>query len=360
MKIVFDAYWSTNGPPSGRMVVNELLRAWAENYPEDELKVLLPANDPGDNVPHEVSIVRSRLRPHGLAVATLSRYSSGFKADAVITQNFAVKGSRSCVFLHDAIFQSHPQYFTRRERLYFRWLTSRLRFADLVFTSSATEAARIVRHNPNVSEVHPVGLAIGANLLGAAAMIPEEAVGLDGFVLAVGRLNVRKNLITAFRAAGSSSQISTEHPLLVVGERDGKQSDLPVEITNLIEEGKIRFLGGVTDSNLRWLYENASVLVFPSLDEGFGLPPLEALHFGCPLILSDIPVFRELYSQHAQFVAPLDYRTLAAAIDNIVSSGHERSGNNVVANPRLWADIVRSMRNKISERVTGEIEELSE
>lgn len=352
MKVLFDAYWSASGPPSGRMVVTETIREWEKQFPEDQLLALVKGDSNSSRLPARVAVLRTRLRPHALAVSTLPRLAARTGADAVITQNFAVKGRNSCVFMHDAIFQSNPEFFTPAERAYFRLITASLPQATTVFTSSQNEAARILRHNTKLRDVYPVGLAVGHGLLDAESVRPESIAELDGFVLAVGRLNIRKNLATVFEAVNCSTRFSARFPLMVVGERDGKMKDLSEDIQHLIASGQIRFLGGIPNSQLRWLYENASAMIFPSLDEGYGLPPLEADHFGCPVVLSDIPVFRELYSEFATFVDPLSSRDISRKLDEVVEIGRN-SGRHKMSSDPSWSGVVNAMRKQIIENWTS-------
>ncbi|MBT2538272.1 glycosyltransferase family 1 protein [Arthrobacter sp. ISL-69] len=352
MKILFDAYWSTDGPPSGRMVVTETIREWEKQFPQDQLLALVRDTSNSSQLPANVAVVKTRLRPHALAVSTLRRLATRTGADAVITQNFAVKGRNSCVFMHDAIFQSNPEFFTPSERAYFRLITASLPQATTVFTSSQNEAARILRHNAKLKDVRAVGLAVGNELLGAESVRPGSVADLDGFVLAVGRLNIRKNLATVFDAVNCSTRFSTRFPLVVVGERDGKMKDLSEDVRRLVAKGHIRFLGGVPNSQLRWLYEHAAAMIFASLDEGYGLPPLEAQHFGCPVVLSDIPVFRELYSEFATFAAPLSPHDIAAKLDEVLESGRRSSDRKLKATPS-WEGVVSAMRKQILESWTS-------
>jgi glycosyltransferase involved in cell wall biosynthesis len=86
----------------------------------------------------------------------------------------------------------------------------------------------------------------------------------------------------------------------------------------------VRLLARVSHGQLKWLYQNARAFLFPSLDEGFGLPPLEALYFGCPVIASDIPVLRETLSSDAHFVDSRSVTAFARCIAEIVSGDAER------------------------------------
>ena len=85
-------------------------------------------------------------------------------------------------------------------------------------------------------------------------------------------------------------------------------------LRKLVDAGRVTHVPGANDNELAALLRGASALVSPSLEEGFGLPPLEALALGTPVVLSDIPVYRELYSDWGQFFQPSDEEALAALL----------------------------------------------
>ncbi len=104
---------------------------------------------------------------------------------------------------------------------------------------------------------------------------------------------------------------------------------------------RIHFLGHVTDDELRWLYENCDLFVFPSLGEGYGLPLLEANTLGAPAIASDIPVFREL-KLATEYFDPRSVDEMAAAILRGLGSATA-----VGAIELTWDDVVRNIRGAV-------------
>ena len=85
-----------------------------------------------------------------------------------------------------------------------------------------------------------------------------------------------------------------------------------------------RFLGRVTDAELRALLDHATALVFPSLFEGFGLPPLEAMACGCPVVASDIPTLREVCGDAVLYADPTDAALWASQMDRLANDAAER------------------------------------
>jgi glycosyltransferase involved in cell wall biosynthesis len=112
----------------------------------------------------------------------------------------------------------------------------------------------------------------------------------------------------------ASDVLSPSRPLVVVGGEDGRSTALDATARRAVRRGLIRFVPKVSDAELAWLYRNADLFINLSLGEGFGLPPVEALSFGCPAIVSDSAVYRENLGDQATYVDPLDVGAVATAI----------------------------------------------
>jgi glycosyltransferase involved in cell wall biosynthesis len=310
-RILFDGYWLADGPPSGRNVVEGLITGWTSAFPRDEVAVALPDRFPRIQLPTGAIYhpVRTRIRNHGLWCASrMGRESDGF--DAVITQNFTPmmgsRGARRATFLHDAIFKEHPEWFTRPERAYLALASAGLGEADVVITSSASERDRVAQHFPRSAlRVHPVGLAVPVALAGARLNRIRTSHPERPFILTVGRLNVRKNLSRLMNAFEESG-LKTSFDLIVVGEADGRAPALP-------SDSGVTFTGRVTDEELAFLYQRCAFFVFPSLDEGFGLPLAEAAYFGAPSCASDIAAFREIGTA-SEYFDPTDTSGIATSL----------------------------------------------
>lgn len=350
MKVLFDAFWWARGPIANRSVMMELVHAWARIFPNDEIILAVRRRDHDVyNYPQSVKVVQSRLYPQAaFNMLALSWFSRKLSVDLVVAHNFAPILGRSNVFIHDLMFEDHPEWFTRKERLYFNLMGRLARFAKVITTSSTTEAARITRLHPSLPQVVAVGLAPSRALVGATPARPTNIGGFDNFVLTVGRLNERKNLATILMAAAASSSITPDHPLLIVGS--GSHSGLPPTFPRgakrAVESGRIHFLGHVSDSELNWLMRHADALVFLSRDEGFGLPSAEARAFGLPIIASDIAIMREICPPGTRFVDVDDVDGLVETLDTVVQRPQNSTrGNSVESVTQSWNDIARAMRD---------------
>jgi glycosyltransferase involved in cell wall biosynthesis len=348
VRVLFDGYWLLNGPPSGRRVVDSFLRTWSADWPDDELLVAVPRNEK-DRVAEllgdlPVGFRTVRRSPHGLAAMT--EMGSLADVDVVLTQNYTPlrSGAVRATFIHDLMFEEHPEFFTRSERVYFAGMPWSARFADVVLTSTRAEADRIARARPRLADkVHPVGLSLPESF--AAAVAEDPALGLSPgrFLLCVGRLNARKNVDRLIVALRDAELISDDVPLVVVGEPDG------LAIARIDpDDRRVRFVGGVSDGALRWLYEQSRLFVFPSLDEGFGLPVVEAAVCGAPMVLSDIPAFREL-APGASFFDPYDPAAIAAAVRAELSGPPSPSP---AVHVPSWSDVVGRIRATVAGRLS--------
>lgn len=319
MKILFDGFWWHRGPGANRTVQRELMLAWARRFPNDDISVALRNDADPAGLPSGMRVLRTRMWPHALSNRfELPRFGRMVNADVMVCHNYAPVSGASAVFLHDVMFEEHPKWFSLAERLYFSPMLQWAQRAAVIATSTHTEAARVAKHAPRLPAAAVTGLGIPPGLGGAKARPAGVPEGSE-FAVTVGRLNVRKNLETVMLAASNSSRITPTSPLYIVGStaHSGRGSQIPERAQPLIDDGRIVMLGAIPDDELAWLYANAAVTLSLSLDEGFGMPCVEAATFGSPLLVSDISVYRETVGGYAAFVDPLDEHAVAAQLDTV-------------------------------------------
>jgi glycosyltransferase involved in cell wall biosynthesis len=115
------------------------------------------------------------------------------------------------------------------------------------------------------------------------------------------------------------------HELVAVVERESGHAAKAQSLrTWLGLDGRVRFLDSVPEADLRALYTQAEIVLFPSLAEGFGLPAVQAISCGVPVIASDLPVLREVIGDAAEFVDPGDAGAMAAAVLGLISNPQRR------------------------------------
>jgi glycosyltransferase involved in cell wall biosynthesis len=228
------------------------------------------------------------------------------------------------VTVHDCIFERDRRYMPRRwARIYYQLLmrASMRRSRVVVVPSKATAAdvRRFYRIPPRKLVITPEAAdpafcpaSDGENLerLRHQYGLPEK------FVLAVGMRRPHKNFATLVRAVCRLDSAT----LVFIGDADERFADETKLAAQGAGESKVRFLGKVPERDLPGLYNLASALACPSLVEGFGLPLVEAMASGTPVICSDIPVFREVAASAALFVPATDEVAWAAAVERVLSS----------------------------------------
>lgn len=349
MRIAIEAGWWTDGPPSGKNVIRSLISEWAQTFPGDELIVLIPRNASSDpdlrllagRYPN--TVIRKSWASQQAAIAL----SAGWyvrDADWVLTQNFRPVFSRTprVVFVHDLIVAEHPEWFTRTERAYLGLSRMLLNREQRIVTSSASEKLRIERHTA-ANRVTAIGLGLSNSFENASPCRPRNAP-TGPYILAVGRLNVRKNLTRLIAAFAIVQRSLPELQLVIVGAPDGLLAE-----TSIDPNPAISWTGYVADSELKWLYSNSDLFVFPSLDEGFGLPLLEAISVGCPIVASNIPAFLEFGSQVHRYFDPHSEVDMARTILRAIAEAPEP-----VETPRQmdigsWRSVVQKLRATVQE-----------
>ncbi|MBI4055702.1 MAG: glycosyltransferase family 4 protein [Elusimicrobia bacterium] len=176
------------------------------------------------------------------------------------------------------------------------------------------------------------------------------------YLLFVGHLRANKNIermLLAFERLLAAQNLPNLS-LLLAGGRTSQDSG----IFRLLSKGplkdRVRWLGYVPDSELPSLYSNALALLCPSLHEGFGLPVLEALARGCPVLASEIPVFREICGENAVYVDPYKVSSISEGMAKILGSDELR--NNLKRNGLARAK--EFTWQKAAEKVLGVLNSL--
>lgn len=225
------------------------------------------------------------------------------------------------VTVHDASFARAPELFSRRDRLLFRFVAGSVRrAARVIAVSEFTRQDVIDLYGLSPERVHAIPNGVDARFAPRpeAAAAVRHAFALDApYVLTVGALQPRKNILRLVEAFATAAPI--DHVLAVVGgDRGGRDAVLSAAARCGLGE-RLRLLGHVGEDLLPDLYSGARALAFPSLYEGFGLPALEAMACGAPVVASRTTGLGEAVGEAALTVDPSSVDELAAALARVLA-----------------------------------------
>jgi glycosyltransferase involved in cell wall biosynthesis len=224
------------------------------------------------------------------------------------------------VAIHDVSFAAHPEWFRPREGARRRLLTRQAaRSAEVIFTISEFSKREIVeRLSVPADRIRVTHLGVTSR---PALDLPREPL-----VLFVGSVFNRRHVPATIRAFAAATAARPEARLVIAGaDRSYPALDLAGLATEAGVGGRVDVQQYVTEEALTSLYNRASVFVFLSEYEGFGLTPLEALAAGVPIVVLDTPVAREVYGDAAWYIAPEnDVSGAATAIRTLIEDRASR------------------------------------
>jgi len=333
MRIGIDAKWFFNGNPSGRVVVKNLLEKLIELNTDNEIYVILNKKDIKEPFPFQKNKIKLIYVWGGVNLLSniiivpfvLLRY----KLDVCVFQYFAPLFGKykKIVFIHDIIFKTNPEYFTLKERIYFSPMKFLAKHSDGIVTVSESEKKRIIKHKflGNKTRIQVVHNGVDKKFKPKEYLNPKDLEQLkvkynlpERFLLYVGRLNERKNILNLLKAVRILND--KEIKLVLCGNYDWKMFNLPQMINELDLGKRVTLLGYVNDEELPLLYSLASIFCYVSYEEGFGLPPLEAMASGIPVVVSNINSLIEVCGDTGYYCNPNDPKDIAEIIDMVLTN----------------------------------------
>jgi len=230
--------------------------------------------------------------------------------------------SNQLVTIHDAGTRTMPEAYNRKFRIWYGILLATLgKHARQIATVSDFSRGELVDKFAIPAEIITVIHNSGEHIIAAApddSILERSGIHKENYLLAVSSLNPRKNFPAIIRAIEKLGQIDFD--VVVAGGINPRV----FRRQNISFPDRFRCLKYVKDGELRALYENAAALVYPSLYEGFGMPPLEAMTCGCPVLVSDIPPHREVCDDAALYCDPRNIDDIAEKIHRIMNDGDGR------------------------------------
>lgn len=219
------------------------------------------------------------------------------------------------VTVHDLSFEHHPEWMAPHDRVLFRTLVPRAvrRAARVLTVSEFTKADIVERYG-----VAPERVVVTHNGVDPAFTPDGPRPDRPPYLLFVGALQPRKDLVTALEAL---ARLPDAPPLVVVGPAKRRTDQVEAALDRLHLRDRVELVGHVPFEELTALYRGAEALVFPSLFEGFGLPVLEAMASGTPVVTTTTSALPEVAGDAAVLVPPSDPAALADGIDRALRDG---------------------------------------
>lgn len=237
-------------------------------------------------------------------------------------------GWKKFVVYHDAFFWEHKSHYNEKWRRYFTWLASYSvdRKTVIIATSQYTRGKLqqlVFSKEKNIQVVYQSPRAAHFN------RSVNEPADVDKYFLHVGYYDKRKNLpllIKAYAIYLKEVQGSPARLVLAGGKAPAPDMDDWEEVTAIMEklglQNQVKRLGFVSAEDLAGLYQNAYAFIFPSYDEGFGIPIIEAMKYGLPVVISDQGASREVMGENGLIFPYDDPTALAACLVSLEDGEH--------------------------------------
>jgi glycosyltransferase involved in cell wall biosynthesis len=371
MTIGIDAKWFFRGPVSTRVILQNLLPELFLHFPEHEWIIFLDIRDKKAQFPFQSPKVKIQYVWAEINMISnlffLNRKFKSLGVEVMVYQTFPSLTNKipSISFIHDVLFRDYSEFFTWKEKLYFfplNWLTRNRSLRLIATTESVSDDLLKYRYTSSKSRIDIVPLAVSkmykplafhndANLLAVREKfrLPER------YLLYVGRLNVRKNIENLLKSLLllHDSQIK----LVIVGKADWKTPDLREILSKPEISKRIILTGSVSDDELAFVYSMACVFCFPSFAEGFGLPPLEAMASGVPVVVSDTTSLPEVCGNAAVYINPYKSESIADGINELLENhalyGQQKINGLQRAKEFTWERSARAFMKSINNAVNN-------
>ncbi|MFW6008622.1 MAG: glycosyltransferase family 4 protein, partial [archaeon] len=235
---------------------------------------------------------------------------------------FPVMGKTNLILtIHDLTPLLFPDYFSIVARTYMKVMIhiAKLKARKIITVSNNTKNDLIRLFNISPQKIKVIYNGVKhkkkCNNKGKIGKIKKKFKIKYPYILYVGNVKPHKNIVRLIKAFKIINKNYNKINLVIVGSRDNSYKELIHTISNFPRKDNLILTGFVSDSELENLYSNAELFVYPSLYEGFGLPPLEAMTRGTPVITSNLSSLPEVVGDAAIKVNPYDIDELANTIE---------------------------------------------
>ena len=253
-----------------------------------------------------------------------------------------LKSKKIIITVHDLAFKSLSGAFTKKSVLWKSLSTGlSVKKCNRIISITNFSKNELNKHYKNLENKISV-VYNGFNKLSDNSLNEEnistkiKEMSSKNYILTVSTISPRKNiqtLIKAFNLIKDECDVN----LIVVGSNGWLYEDIYKMVEQMNIKHRVIFTCKINDDELKLLYKNSKVFVYPSIYEGFGLPPLEAMSYGVKTIVSDVECLREVLGNSAEYFSPYDYNELYKIIKHFfMSDRREICDYNKILNKYSW------------------------
>jgi glycosyltransferase involved in cell wall biosynthesis len=225
---------------------------------------------------------------------------------------------RELFFVYDISWYLYPKYHPLSRVLFYRaFFPQTIRNAHAIVVDSMHAKDELIRYfNVPDNKIYVIYPVFRPNV------VKEQTMPISRpYILSVGTLEPRKNIPSLLKAFSQlKHQYQIPHSLVVAGKKGWKYKEIFDLVESLRIEKFVHFTGYISDEQKNYLLKNASCLAYPSYYEGFGIPVLEAMQAGCPVVTSDTSSIPEVVGDAAELIDPLSVSSLAEGLYRVISN----------------------------------------
>jgi glycosyltransferase involved in cell wall biosynthesis len=239
---------------------------------------------------------------------------------------FPIKAKKRIVIIYDMNHFAFYDQLSAAKKVYTKlMMNGAIKLSDTIITISEFSKSEIIKYlNVNNNKIKVVHFGIDPDIIRTELKkdVSLSVKGPEKYLLFVGNVKPHKNLINLLRAFEILLKSGSDYKLVIAGKKEGFITG-DKAVFELVEENKLLnqnviFTGHVENGELYNYYKNASVFVFPSLYEGFGIPPLEAMICSCPVIASHLASIPEICGDAVLYINALDPADIAEKINLLI------------------------------------------
>ncbi len=256
-----------------------------------------------------------------------------FAPTSYIIPAFAPKNLRVIITIHDLVAFLFPSSHNKKAMIVERLTLKKAlkKVSDVFVVSENTKKDLLNKFKLlNEQKIHLTPCA--ASKVFSKPVSEDELIEFkdqkklpDNFILAVGTLEPRKNISTLIKSYVNIKKWHPEYKLVLVGKKGWKYEQIEETLKKFQVEKDVIFPGYLKDDELQKIYKLAKVFVFPSLYEGFGIPPLEAMASGCPVVSSNKSSLPEVIGEAGILIDPTNAYKMADAISSLIENENVRN-----------------------------------